>query len=91
MSVDNGIDCNAFFASIPIMQFPPLSGGVITVESTCRIVDAAHVLTKHNILCAPVRNVDAADDAPWNEKYVGIIDMVSHSHNGPCLFLVKHL
>ncbi len=70
-------DCNAFFASSPVTNFPPPPGGIITVDSTCRIVDAAHILAKHNILCAPVRNVGIAEDAPWNEKYAGIVDMVA--------------
>lgn len=30
-----------------------------------------------NIQSAPVRDVNAADDAPWLEKYAGIVDLVS--------------
>jgi CBS domain-containing protein len=70
---------NDFFAAIPVSQFPSLPRGLVTIPSDAKIVEAARVLADNNILCAPVRNVEAPDTAPWHQKYAGILDVVSCS------------
>ena len=38
------------------------------------IEDALAVLSEKYIVSAPVRNVDAAPDASWPERYIGLLD-----------------
>lgn len=67
---------NFFFETIPIGDFPPPPGGqCITVNSNATITEAVEILAKHNILAAPILNVDPAADP--KKKFLGIIDMVN--------------
>eukprot|EP00053_Salpingoeca_punica_P007912 m.71857 g.71857 ORF g.71857 m.71857 type:complete len:331 (-) comp14383_c0_seq1:366-1358(-) len=66
---------NEFFASVPLSVMPR-AANIVTVPSTATLYEAARTLVEKNIQSAPVRDVNAADDAPWLEKYAGIVDLV---------------
>ena len=58
------------FQVLLLFCFPRHSPPVGTVR------EAVKVLADHNILSAPVVNVAAPADAPWNERYAGVVDMM---------------
>lgn len=63
------------FARIPVSSFPEVRGGkVIEVPADMPIGEAVKVLSDHDILAAPVRNVDAENTTNWKERYSGVID-----------------
>ncbi|CAI7824676.1 unnamed protein product [Closterium sp. NIES-53] len=47
---------------------------VIEVASDASVADAIHLLSRHGILSAPVRNVDAPADSSWIDRYLGLLD-----------------
>lgn len=72
---------NACFDKIPVSFFPPTERGqVIEVSSDTSLSDAIHTLAKNRILSAPVRDVDAPEDASWMDKYLGVIEFAGVAH-----------
>ncbi|GAQ89663.1 hypothetical protein KFL_005480070 [Klebsormidium nitens] len=66
---------NAAFEKVPVSRFPGLPHGtVIEIPSTASVADAVLTLSRHNILSAPVRNVDGPQDASWIDRYLGVVD-----------------
>eukprot|EP00250_Pteridium_aquilinum_P006839 c16676_g1_i1 orf=203-1537(-) len=72
---------NACFDKIPVSLFPPTDRGqVIEVSSDTSLGEAIHTLAKNRILSAPVRDVDAPEDASWMDKYLGVIEFAGIAH-----------
>eukprot|EP00055_Hartaetosiga_balthica_P005373 m.15649 g.15649 ORF g.15649 m.15649 type:complete len:462 (+) comp4506_c0_seq1:36-1421(+) len=68
---------NAEFESVPMSIFPtPALGKIVIINSDMSLLDAVKVLSEFHVLSAPVRDVSQPDDAPWTDKYLGMIDMV---------------
>eukprot|EP00262_Sarcandra_glabra_P022470 TRINITY_DN996_c0_g1_i1.p1 TRINITY_DN996_c0_g1~~TRINITY_DN996_c0_g1_i1.p1 ORF type:complete len:445 (+),score=83.23 TRINITY_DN996_c0_g1_i1:223-1557(+) len=66
---------NSCFESIPVSSFPPTpSSQVIEINSDSSLATAVQILSEHKILSAPVRNVEAPEDASWIDKYIGIVE-----------------
>ncbi|KAK1307358.1 SNF1-related protein kinase regulatory subunit gamma-1 [Acorus calamus] len=66
---------NSCFENIPVSSFPPApSSQVIEIPSDCSLSEAVDILSKHKILSAPVRNVEAPEDSSWIDKYLGIVE-----------------
>jgi len=38
------------------------------------LAEAVKILARHNILSAPVVDVDAPEDASWIDRYIGIVE-----------------
>ncbi|XP_077229804.1 SNF1-related protein kinase regulatory subunit gamma 1 [Tasmannia lanceolata] len=71
---------NSCFESIPVSSFPLApSSQVIEVNSDSSLAEAVQILSKHKILSAPVRNIEAPDDASWMDRYIGIIEFAGIS------------
>lgn len=47
---------------------------VVEVSGDSSIAEAIELLAKHNIFAAPVKNENANTDAPWSERYTGLVD-----------------
>lgn len=47
---------------------------VIEIPSDASLADTVETLSKNKILSAPIRNVDAPEDATWIDKYIGIVE-----------------
>ncbi|KAL2242910.1 UNVERIFIED_CONTAM: SNF1-related protein kinase regulatory subunit gamma-1 [Sesamum indicum] len=67
---------NACFESIPISQPDPVEffGTVIEIRSDTSLADAVKLLARHKILSVPVVDVEAAEDATWIDRYIGIVE-----------------
>ncbi|KAL1301364.1 hypothetical protein HN51_046000 [Arachis hypogaea] len=66
---------NACFESIPVSAFPPPpSNQEIEIKSDATLAEAVEILAEHNILSAPVVDVDAPEDASWIDRYIGIVE-----------------
>ncbi|XP_058093221.1 SNF1-related protein kinase regulatory subunit gamma-1 [Magnolia sinica] len=66
---------NSCFQNIPVSSFPPApSSQVIEINSDSSLAEAVQILSSHKILSAPVRNVDAPEDASWIDRYIGIVE-----------------
>uniref|UniRef100_A0A1D1XEL3 SNF1-related protein kinase regulatory subunit gamma-1 n=1 Tax=Anthurium amnicola TaxID=1678845 RepID=A0A1D1XEL3_9ARAE len=66
---------NSCFESVPVSSFPPApSSQVIEIASDASLAMAVEILSKHKILSAPVRNVNAPEDASWIDRYIGIVE-----------------
>ncbi|OIV97066.1 hypothetical protein TanjilG_14611 [Lupinus angustifolius] len=66
---------NACFESIPVSAFPlPPSNQEIEIKSDATLAEAVKILAKHNILSAPVVDVDAPEDASWIDRYIGVVE-----------------
>ncbi|KAL9314011.1 hypothetical protein ACSQ67_019463 [Phaseolus vulgaris] len=66
---------NACFESIPVSAFPlPPSNQEIEIKSDTTLAEAVKMLAQHNILSAPVVDVDAPEDASWIDRYIGIVE-----------------
>lgn len=46
----------------------------IEIKSDATLAEAVKILARHNILSAPVVDVDAPEDASWIDRYIGIIE-----------------
>jgi CBS domain-containing protein len=47
---------------------------VVEVSSDDTIADTVRLLSEHNIMAAPVRNSEAAENDPWSVRYIGMVD-----------------
>ncbi|XP_068665154.1 SNF1-related protein kinase regulatory subunit gamma-1 [Aristolochia californica] len=63
---------NSCFESILVSSFPPSLG--VEIDSDSSLAEAVQLLSEHNILSAPVRNVAAPEDATWIDRYIGIVE-----------------
>ncbi|KAK8952867.1 SNF1-related protein kinase regulatory subunit gamma-1 [Platanthera guangdongensis] len=66
---------NSCFESMPVTSFPQApSSQVIEIPSNSSLADAVEILSKNKILSAPVRNIEAPEDASWLDRYIGIVE-----------------
>uniref|UniRef100_A0A6V7QT55 CBS domain-containing protein n=1 Tax=Ananas comosus var. bracteatus TaxID=296719 RepID=A0A6V7QT55_ANACO len=66
---------NSCFCTVPVSSFPPApSSQVVEIPSDSTLADAVETLSKNRILSAPVRNVEASDDASWIDRYIGVVE-----------------
>ncbi|XP_052175269.1 SNF1-related protein kinase regulatory subunit gamma-1 [Diospyros lotus] len=66
---------NTCFESIPVSSFPPApSSQFIEINSDAGLGEAVQLLSQHQILSAPVVDVDAPEDASWIDRYIGIVE-----------------
>ncbi|CAM9001335.1 unnamed protein product [Rhodiola kirilowii] len=66
---------NACFESIPVSAFPQADPSqVVEIRSDTSLAEAVQILAKHKILSAPVKDVDAPEDATWIDRYIGIVE-----------------
>ncbi|XP_042376679.1 SNF1-related protein kinase regulatory subunit gamma-1-like [Zingiber officinale] len=66
---------NSCFQDLPVSSFPTApSSEVIEISSDATLSAAVEILSKHKILSALVRNVDAPEDASWIDRYIGIVE-----------------
>ncbi|XP_011624905.1 SNF1-related protein kinase regulatory subunit gamma-1 [Amborella trichopoda] len=68
---------NSCFESIPVSSFPPSPSQVVEINSDAGLAEAVLILSKHKVLSAPVRDVNAPDDASWIDRYIGIMEFAS--------------
>ena len=47
---------------------------VIEIPSDASLAETVEILSKNKILSAPIRNVEAPEDASWMDKYIGIVE-----------------
>lgn len=67
---------NSCFDSIPVASFPHAFDGAQLVEipSDTTFAEAVDFLSRNRIISAPVRNVDAPEDASWIDGDIGIVE-----------------
>ncbi|KAI0524480.1 hypothetical protein KFK09_003850 [Dendrobium nobile] len=66
---------NSCFESIPVSSFPSAAPSLeIEIPSDASLAAAVDILSKNKMLSAPVRNVDAPEDASWIDRYIGILE-----------------
>ncbi|XP_010905197.1 SNF1-related protein kinase regulatory subunit gamma-1 isoform X1 [Elaeis guineensis] len=66
---------NSCFEGVTVSSFPHAPPSqVIEIPSDSSLADTVEILSKHKILSAPVRNVDAPEDASWIDRYIGIVE-----------------
>jgi len=51
-----------------------VSHAVIEIPSDASLAETVEILSKNKILSAPIRNVEATEDASWMDKYIGIVE-----------------
>ncbi|GLJ17749.1 hypothetical protein SUGI_0309820 [Cryptomeria japonica] len=47
---------------------------IIEIPGDASIADTVQILSEHNILSAPIRNLDADDTTIWYDRYLGLVD-----------------
>lgn len=67
---------NWAFDRLPVSFFPKVPQ-VIELRSDTGVEEALEILAHHHIFSAPVRNVNAPDDASWMDRYLGMVDFSS--------------
>ncbi|KAL6839959.1 hypothetical protein ACP4OV_029769 [Aristida adscensionis] len=74
--LSRGDKLNSCFDSIPVASFPHTFSGAHLVEipSDATLAEAVDILHRNRIISAPVRNVDAPEDASWIDRYIGIVE-----------------
>uniref|UniRef100_A0A0A9DNP9 CBS domain-containing protein n=1 Tax=Arundo donax TaxID=35708 RepID=A0A0A9DNP9_ARUDO len=66
---------NSCFEDIPVDSFPRTHPAqVIEIRSDASLAETVEILSKNKILSAPIRNVEASEDASWMDKYIGIVE-----------------
>ncbi|TKW03947.1 hypothetical protein SEVIR_7G076700v4 [Setaria viridis] len=66
---------NSCFEDIPVASFPSTHPSqVIEIPSDASLAETVEILSKNKILSAPIRNVEAPEDASWMDKYIGIVE-----------------
>ncbi|XP_062229956.1 SNF1-related protein kinase regulatory subunit gamma-1-like [Phragmites australis] len=67
---------NSCFDSIPVASFPHTFAGsqLVEIPSDATLAEAVDILSRNRIISAPVRNVDAPEDASWIDRYIGIVE-----------------
>ncbi|WVZ67624.1 hypothetical protein U9M48_016676 [Paspalum notatum var. saurae] len=74
--LSHGDRLNSCFDSIPVASFPHTFDGAQLVEipSDATLAEAVDTLSRNRIISAPVRSVDAPEDASWIDRYIGIVE-----------------
>ncbi|KAJ1286860.1 hypothetical protein BS78_03G384400 [Paspalum vaginatum] len=74
--LSHGDRLNSCFDSIPVASFPHAFDGAQLVEipSDATLAEAVDILSRNRIISAPVRSVDAPEDASWIDRYIGIVE-----------------
>ncbi|KAL6613913.1 hypothetical protein ACP70R_036183 [Stipagrostis hirtigluma subsp. patula] len=74
--LSRGDKLNSCFDSIPVASFPHTFTGdqLVEIPSDATLAEAVDILSRNRIISAPVRNVDAPDDASWIDRYIGIVE-----------------
>ncbi|XP_062225435.1 SNF1-related protein kinase regulatory subunit gamma-1-like isoform X1 [Phragmites australis] len=66
---------NSCFEDIPVASFPRTHPSqVIEIPSDATLAQTVKILSKNKILSAPIRNVEAPEEASWMDKYIGIVE-----------------
>ncbi|KAK3144977.1 hypothetical protein QOZ80_4AG0320640 [Eleusine coracana subsp. coracana] len=66
---------NSCFEDIPVDSFPRTHPSqVIEIPCNASLAEAVEILSKNKILSAPIRNVEAPEEASWMDKYIGIVE-----------------
>ncbi|TVU36003.1 hypothetical protein EJB05_17913 [Eragrostis curvula] len=67
---------NSCFDSISVASFPHTFAGsqLVEIPSDSTLAEAVDILSRNRIISAPVRNVDAPEDASWIDRYIGIVE-----------------
>eukprot|EP00270_Netrium_digitus_P012958 TRINITY_DN4266_c0_g1_i1.p1 TRINITY_DN4266_c0_g1~~TRINITY_DN4266_c0_g1_i1.p1 ORF type:complete len:396 (+),score=93.52 TRINITY_DN4266_c0_g1_i1:198-1385(+) len=69
------VSLNRELELLPVSLFRmPSRRKVVEIQSDASILEAMATLSENQILCAPVRNVGAADDSSWLDRYIGMVD-----------------
>ncbi|KQK11260.1 SNF1-related protein kinase regulatory subunit gamma-1 [Brachypodium distachyon] len=73
--LSRGDKLNSCFDAIPVSSFPQTFGSqLVDIPSDATLAEAVDILSRNRINGAPVRNVDAPDDASWIDRYIGIVE-----------------
>jgi CBS domain-containing protein len=66
---------NSCFEDISVASFPRAHPSqVIEIPCDASLAEAVEILSKNKILSAPIRNVEAPEEASWMDKYIGIVE-----------------
>ncbi|EMS57715.1 SNF1-related protein kinase regulatory subunit gamma 1 [Triticum urartu] len=66
---------NSCFDAIPVSSFPQTFGSqLVDIPSDATLAEAVDILSRNRINGAPVRNVEAPEDASWIDRYIGIVE-----------------
>ncbi|XP_037418273.1 SNF1-related protein kinase regulatory subunit gamma-1-like [Triticum dicoccoides] len=66
---------NSCFDAIPVSSFPQTFGAqLVDIPSDATLAEAVDILSRNRINGAPVRNVEAPEDASWIDRYIGIVE-----------------
>lgn len=47
---------------------------MVEIPSDSTLANAIEILSKHKIMSAPVRDVEAPENASWIDRYIGIVE-----------------
>ncbi|XP_051227842.1 SNF1-related protein kinase regulatory subunit gamma-1 [Lolium perenne] len=73
--LSRGDKLNSCFDAIPVSSFPNTFGAqLVDIPSDATLAEAVDILSRNRINGAPVRNMDAPDDASWIDRYIGIVE-----------------
>ena len=62
------------YHDVHLLLRPSRYSTVVEVSSSSSVADALLLLSRHQILSAPVRNADAPEDSSWMDRYIGLLD-----------------
>ena len=66
---------NSCFDAIPVSSFPQTFGSqLVDIPSDATLAEAVDILSRNRINGAPVRNMEAPEDASWIDRYIGIVE-----------------
>ncbi|XP_047306967.1 SNF1-related protein kinase regulatory subunit gamma-1 [Impatiens glandulifera] len=69
---------NACFESIPVSSFPQApSSHIAEISSDASLAETVQLLYQHKLLCAPVVDCDASEDATWIDRYIGMVEFAA--------------
>ncbi|XP_062208716.1 SNF1-related protein kinase regulatory subunit gamma-1-like [Phragmites australis] len=74
--LSRGDKLNSCFDSISVASFPRTFAGdqLVEIPSDATLAEAVDTLSRNRVISAPVRNVDAPEDASWIDRYIGIVE-----------------
>lgn len=73
--LSRGDKLNSCFDAIPVSSFPQTFGSqLVDIPSDATLAEAVDILSRNRINGAPVRNVEAPEDASWIDRYIGIVE-----------------
>lgn len=66
---------NSCFDAILVSSFPQTFGSqLVDIPSDATLAEAVDILSRNRINGAPVRNMEAPEDASWIDRYIGIVE-----------------